>query len=232
MTDPTAPFHLLIVDDDARLRSLLARYLGKQGWLVTCARDIPDAEAKLRFFVFDAMILDVMMPGESGLDFARRFVPEHDTPILMLTAMGEAEDRIAGLESGVEDYLAKPFEPRELELRLNRLLSRGRPAATQQTSAITFGPYRLDIAQRRLWRDDVPVHLTESETALLCLLGEHSGEPVSREQLGEATASPGEESNPRSTDVLMTRLRRKIEDNPGRPVYLQTMRGAGYALKP
>jgi two-component system phosphate regulon response regulator OmpR len=232
MTTPETLRHLLIVDDDERLRSLLARYLGRQGWLVTCARDIPDAEVKLRFFIFDAIILDLMMPGESGLDFARRFVPVHDTPILMLTAMGESDDRIVGLESGAEDYLSKPFEPRELELRLIRMLGRQRPATAEPASPqLRFGAFTLDIQQRRLLHEGEPLHLTESEMSLLCALADFADQSVSREQLNEAISKPGEDSNPRSTDVLVTRLRRKIEPDPARPVYLQTVRGAGYVLR-
>ncbi len=227
-----SPPHLLIVDDDARLRNLLARYLGKQGWLVTCAKDVKDAEKKLQYFLYDLIVLDVMMPGETGLEFARRYCSPDTPPILMLTAMGDADDRIAGLEAGVDDYLPKPFEPRELLLRIERILARTRIIVNDKDSAlVSFGMYDLDSQSKRLLRDNDPVHLTESEMALLCMLAQHINEPVSRERLSEIIASPGEEPNPRSADVLITRLRKKIEEDSSRPVYLQTIRGEGYILR-
>ncbi len=221
--------HLLVVDDDARLRSLLKRYLSKQGWNVTCAKDAADARAKLRYFIYDLLVLDVMMPNETGLEFAKDFRTSHDTPILMLTAMGDTQDRIAGFEAGVDDYLPKPFEPRELALRISSILARTMKAPP--ATMITFGEFTLDKEARRLLRGDAPIHLTESEMALLLVFAEHLGDAVSRERLSEAIAKPEEDANPRSVDVLVTRLRKKIEDEPSRPLTLQTVRGAGYVLR-
>jgi two-component system phosphate regulon response regulator OmpR len=231
MNDARIIPHLLVVDDDARLRELLARYLTEHGWLVTTAKNVTDARAKLSYFQCDLIVLDVMMPGETGLQFAAKFRKENNTPILMLTAMGEAADRIAGLEAGADDYLPKPFEPRELLLRTERILARTLPKVAPTAQRIRFGAFELDVAARRLWQAGVPVHLTESEMAILLVLAEHLNTPVTRERLSEALVSPEEDSNPRSADVMVTRVRKKIEAEPSKPVYLQTVRGEGYILR-
>lgn len=221
--------HLLVVDDDARLRALLKRYLSKQGWAVTCAKHAEDARAKMRYFIYDLIVLDVMMPGETGVQFAASLRPDDATPILMLTAMGEIDDRIAGFEAGVDDYLPKPFEPRELVLRIQSILLRTMQAPAPK--AIQFGAFSLDIEANRLMQGDDIVHLTESEMGLLTLLAQHLGEPVSRELLGETITGADEELNPRTVDVQVTRLRKKIEAEPSKPVLLQTVRGEGYVLR-
>ena len=224
--------HILVVDDDGRLRDLLARYLGEQGWLVTTAKNVADARSKLSYFEVDLIVLDVMMPGQSGLEFAQMLRKEgQSTPILMLTAMGEAAQRIEGLEAGADDYLSKPFEPRELVLRVQRMLARTMQKSDAASPFITFGSYRLDPQTRRLLRGDAPVHLTESEMNLLLVLAQRLNQAVSREELSDALATSEEEPNPRTADVMVTRLRKKIEAEPARPLYLQTVRGEGYILR-
>ncbi len=221
--------HILVVDDDVRLRKLLARYLSEQGLMVTCAADADDARAKLRFFKYDAMVLDMMMPRETGVTFLSRD-GANLPPTLMLTAMNEAHDRIAGLEAGADDYLAKPFEPKELVLRLQKIIKRTKIIAPQNT-ALRFGDYELDISKNRLSKHDIAVHLTESEMSLLLLLAKHVNKPLSREDILQHVASEAEENNLRTADVLITRLRRKIEPDPSRPLHLVTIRGEGYMLR-
>jgi two-component system phosphate regulon response regulator OmpR len=220
--------HLLVVDDDPRLRELLRRYLLEQGFRVTIAADAAEARAKLASIAFDLLVLDVMMPGESGLDLTKSLRGQGRVPILLLTAMAEPEDRINGLEGGADDYLAKPFEPRELVLRIRNILQR-LPPPTQRASEFRFGAWRLDMARAALYRGGDPVHLTTAETALLMALAKRAGEPVSREALSEDAPFSG---NVRTVDVQVTRLRRKIEHDPKFPRYLQTVRGTGYVLKP
>jgi two-component system phosphate regulon response regulator OmpR len=224
--------HILVVDDDKRLRDLLGRYLTGEGYRVTTAVDAADGRAKMAGITFDLLVLDVMMPGESGLDFARSLRESSLVPILMLTAMGEANDRIAGLETGVDDYLVKgAFEPRELALRINAILKRARARSERQTSvgAVKFGAFVFEIDRRRLFRSGEPVHLTEAESELLFQLARRAGEPVSRDDL----APQGDETgDSRLIDVQMTRLRRKIEDDPRYPRFLVTVRGRGYMLQP
>lgn len=222
--------HLLIVDDDARLRGLLAEYLGKEGFAVTVAKDAADARRKLAMFVFDLIVLDVMMPGETGTEFAGALRAGGDTtPILMLTAMGEAEDRIAGLESGADDYLVKPFEPRELVLRVQNILRRGTAPAPAASPSVAFGAFRFHPQGAALEKDGEPVYLTTAEGALLARLASHPGVAVSRTELAQAL--PGDAGNERSVDVQITRLRKKIEEEAARPRYIQTVRGAGYMLR-
>jgi two-component system, OmpR family, phosphate regulon response regulator OmpR len=225
--DGTEP-HLLVVDDDARLRELLRRYLTDQGFRVTVAGDAAEARARLASIAFDLMVLDVMMPGESGLDLTRSLRATSRVPILLLTAMAEPEDRINGLERGADDYLAKPFEPRELVLRVRNILQRV-PQPLLAATEFRFGACRLDLARGELYRGGDAVHLTAAETALLMALARRAGEPVSREALSEEAQFSG---NVRTVDVQMTRLRRKIERDPKFPRYLQTVRGTGYVLKP
>ena len=223
--------HLLIVDDDARLRGLLAEYLGKEGFAVTVAKDAADARRKLTMFIFDLIVLDVMMPGETGTAFAGALRAGGDTtPVLMLTAMGEPEDRIAGLEAGADDYLVKPFEPRELVLRVQSILRRrATPATASSSPSIAFGAFLFRPQGAALEKDGEPVYLTTAEGALLTRLASNPGVAVSRAELADAL--PGDAENERSVDVQITRLRKKIEVEPARPRYIQTVRGAGYMLR-
>ena len=220
--------HILVVDDDARLRWLLARYLTEHGFLVATAEDAVDARGKLGSFAFDLIVLDLMMPGESGLDLARDLRRRSGVPILMLTAMGEPEDRIAGLERGADDYMVKPFEPRELLLRIGNILRRT-PQPDVQPSEVRMGDMVFLIDREELRRGDVPVKLTSVETALMAALARRPGLALSREELIELTGAAGGD---RAVDVQVTRLRRKIESDPREPRYLQTVRGRGYVLKP
>lgn len=226
MSDPEP--HLLVVDDDLRLRELLRRYLSESGFRVTTAADAREARANLASLTFDLVVLDVMMPGESGLDLTRALRHEGRVPVLLLTAMAEPEDRINGLEHGADDYLSKPFEPRELVLRIRNLLQR-RPAADAERREIRFGGCRFDPVRGELFRGGDPIRLTAAETGLLASLAQKLGEAVSREELSLSAQFSG---NVRNVDVQMTRLRRKIERDPRFPRYLQTVRGTGYVLKP
>jgi len=227
--------HIMVVDDDDRLRELLRKYLSDNGFVVITASDAQDARVKLRSLAFDLIVLDLMMPGESGLEFAADFRTTSDVPILMLTAMGEAEDRINGLEHGADDYLTKPFEPRELLLRVNNILKRV-PKRDEETDAapeIVMGMARFDVERGELTVDDRPVRLTTIEVQLLKALAERPGEPLSRDDLIERTgAGTDVGGGGRAVDVQVTRLRRKIETDPKLPRYLQTVRGKGYVLMP
>lgn len=220
--------HILVVDDDDRLRALLKQYLGEQGFFVSGAANAKEAEELLGAFTVDAMVLDVMMPGETGLDYAKRIRKRATTPpILLLTARGEAEDRIAGLETGAADYLSKPFAPRELLLRLENILKTRKDSQPGSATTVTFGDYRFEFAQGRLVCDGQHIYLTSSEIDCLRILAERAGTAVSREEIARLA---GDLSNERSVDVQINRLRKKIEPNPGKPVYLQTIRHAGYVL--
>jgi two-component system, OmpR family, phosphate regulon response regulator OmpR len=226
MSDPEP--HLLVVDDDARLRELLRRYLSDNGFRVTTAEDAADARAKLAALAFDLVVLDLMMPGESGLGLTRALREADRVPVLLLTAMAEPEDRVNGLEHGADDYVSKPFEPRELVLRIRNLLQR-RPSDETLRREVRFGGCRFDLARGELFRGGDPVHLTAAEVALLSALAQKAPQAVSREELALSGQFSG---NVRNVDVQMTRLRRKIERDPRFPRYLQTVRGTGYALKP
>lgn len=218
--------HVLIVDDDTRLRELLRKYLSENGYRVTTAGAAPAARDRMRGLLFDIVVLDVMMPGESGIDFARTVRGGGDpVPILMLTARGEPQDRITGLESGVDDYLPKPFEPKELLLRINSILRRAHGGA-RRSRRILFGDFDFEVESGRLARNGEAVHLTSGEAATLKALAQAPGMTVSRETLGEN----GEQGPGRAVDVQITRLRRKIEDDPRKPRHLQTVRGEGYVL--
>ena len=221
--------HILVVDDDERLRKLLRKFLSENGFLVATACDAEDARSKLRSLTFDLMVLDLMMPGESGLDFAASLRETNAIPIVMLTAMGELEDRIKGLEHGADDYLTKPFDPRELLLRINGILRRAAPTKDPSGQPVSLGACTFDPGRGELRRGDAPVHLTEVEAALLTVLAERPGAILSREELIEHTGAQG---GGRAVDVQVTRLRRKIEDDPRMPRYLQTVRGKGYLLRP
>ena len=222
---PSEP-HLLIVDDDARLRELLRRYLSDSGFRVTTAAEAAEARSNLASFAFDLIVLDVMMPGESGIELTRALRRDGRTPVMLLTAMAEPEDRVNGLEQGADDYLAKPFEPRELVLRIRNLLQRA-PATVSRSREIGFGGYRFDTIRGELYRGSELVHLTAAEAGLLLLLAKRVGYAVSREELSASFSG-----NVRNVDVQMTRLRRKIDRDPRFPRYLQTVRGTGYLLKP
>jgi len=215
--------HVLVVDDDARLRELLRRYLADNGFLVATASDAAAARAKLSGLNFDVIVLDLMMPGENGLVFAEHLRRVDDVPILMLTAMDAVEDRIAGLESGADDYLVKPFEPRELVLRLNAVLRRASPVVA---APVNFGPFQFEPGSGELRQDGAPILLTAAEAGLLRALTATVGLAVSRERLGVISRVAE-----RSVDVQINRLRRKIEPDPRNPRYLVTVRGEGYALR-
>jgi two-component system, OmpR family, phosphate regulon response regulator OmpR len=219
--------HLLVVDDDSRIRTLLSRYLSERGFRVSTAASAAEARAQMSGLDFDLMVLDVMMPGESGLELARSIRGSSRMPILMLTARAEPGDRIAGLEIGVDDYLAKPFEPKELVLRIGNILRRAEPApAVPQRTEIAFGPFRFDLKQGDLSRDGKLIRITDRERELLRTLATRAGEAVPRADLIGPQAAPGD----RAVDVLVTRLRRKIEEDLTNPIYLRTVRGMGYLL--
>jgi two-component system phosphate regulon response regulator OmpR len=219
--------HLLVVDDDRRIRDLLSRFLTGEGYRVTTAESAADARANLKSLSFDLLILDVMMPGESGFDFAKSMrAAANDVPILMLTARDAAESRIKGLEIGADDYLSKPFEPRELSLRIANILKRAQPAETTAPESVRFGPFLYHLARGELRKNEKPIKLTDREREMLRILATTPGETVSRMDL----AGNGGNVSERAVDVLVNRLRRKIERNPANPLYVQTVRGIGYRL--
>jgi len=223
--------HILVVDDDTRLRELLRKYLSDHGYLVSAAAHAAEARAKLAAIAFDLLVVDVMMPGESGLDLTRAIRADNSVPILLLTAMGETADRIKGLESGADDYLAKPFEPRELLLRIASILRRVPREATpaEADEPLKLGDFAFCPLRSELTQKGQMVHLTTAEIALLAVLAETPGQAVSRDDLAART---GNAANLRAVDVQVTRLRKKIEDDSRFPRYLQTVRGLGYMLKP
>jgi two-component system, OmpR family, phosphate regulon response regulator OmpR len=219
--------HLLVIDDDRRLGRLLQRYLGESGYRVTVVGSLAEARAALRGLAFDLLVLDVMLPDGSGVDLASELRRESEVPILLLTARGEAEDRIGGFEAGADDYLVKPFEPRELLLRIATILRRAGRAEVEP-NVVRFGPFALDPAQGELRRDGALVRLTGGELSLLLTLARRPGQPVSRAELGAAGRVSGSD---RAVDTQIARLRRKLEADPGQPRYLLTMRGEGYVLR-
>jgi two-component system phosphate regulon response regulator OmpR len=218
--------HLLVVDDDSRIRSLLSRYLGEHGFRVTSAADAADARRRLGGLAFDLLIVDVMMPGESGMELTRSLRETMNVPILMLTARAEAENRIQGLEFGADDYLAKPFEPRELLLRINNILRRGAPSARPLVELVSFGPFTFHRERLELKRSGETVHLTDRERQIMAIFAAKPGDTVPRTALMTGEGAAGE----RTVDVQINRLRRKIETDPANPIYLQTVRGIGYRL--
>lgn len=231
------PAHLLIVDDDERIRDLLKRYLIRQGFLVTAARDAAQARRLLKGLAFDLIVLDVMMPGEDGVSLTRWLRGQMTTPLILLTARGEAQDRILGFEAGADDYIPKPFEPRELVLRINAILRRTPrgDSVPAGPAILVMGPLRYDIESGELRDGSEIVRLTQTEAALMRILAARLGDVVSREalveQLGRDRGNQGgEATQERAVDVLITRLRRKLEQDPRRPRYLQTVRGEGYML--
>ena len=217
--------HLLLVDDDRRIRDLLSRFLAAEGYRVTTAASADDARAKLLGLHFDLLILDVMMPGETGFDLARFIRSSSSVPIIMLTARHEAEARIEGLQIGADDYVAKPFEPRELALRINNILKRTAPPQTATVEKIAFGPYVFHLDRGELREGEEVIHLTDREREMLRILSEAPGETVPRSALtGNGSV------NERADDVQINRLRRKIERDPANPLFVQTVRGIGYRL--
>lgn len=233
MTEPGA--RLLVVDDEPELRALLKRYLGQQGYLVEAVADGAAMERQLKKQPADLIILDLMLPGEDGLSLARRLRRQGDQAIIMLSARGEELDRIVGLEVGADDYLAKPFNPRELLARIRAVLRRSRlprPAGLGRKPVIRFGPFELDLHSHKLSRDQAEIPLTAGEFQLLRIFAEHPNSVMSRDRL--LTLTKGYERAPfdRSIDVRVNRLRRKIETDVAQPHYLRTVWGAGYLFSP
>lgn len=220
------PAHLLVVDDDDRIRTLLKRYLSGLGHAVTVAKNAAHARALIDSLVFDLIILDVMMPGEDGVSLTKALRIERDTPIILLTARGDANHRIEGLSAGADDYLAKPFEPEELALRIAAVLKRARPAPA--ADILTMGDCSWNVARQELRREGALVRLTQAECDLMVALAARPGATITREELARKAGVAMD----RSVDVQVTRLRRKLEDDPSEPVFLQTVRGFGYRLTP
>ena len=230
--------HILIVDDDERIRGLLQKFLIRNGFLASVARDAAQARRLLQGLDFDLIVLDVMMPGEDGITLTQDLRKTMDCPILLLTAKGEAQDRIAGFEAGADDYLPKPFEPKELLLRIGAILRRmPQPEASQNLPKLLhLGAMRFDIDRGELWQGDQPLRLTATEAALMRIFATNVNSSVTRQQLveelGRDKMAGGDPAQERAIDVQITRLRRKIEADPKQPRYLQTVRGAGYMLVP
>ena len=218
--------HLLVVDDDRRIRDLLSRFLYSEGYRVTTADNAADARAKLESLSFDLLVLDVMMPGETGFQLAKSLRENSAVPILMLTAKAETESRIAGLELGADDYVPKPFEPRELSLRIASILKRTIPAPAPAIESVRFGDFVFHLGRGELRRGQETVHLTDRERDMLRVLSVAPGETVPR----MALAGNGGGANERAVDVQVNRLRRKIERDPANPLFVQTVRGIGYRL--
>ncbi len=218
--------HLLVVDDDTRIRNLLRQYLTENGFRVTVAGNAGEARRRLTGLDFDLLIVDVMMPGESGIELTRSLRAVKTVPILMLTALSETDSRISGLEAGADDYLSKPFDPRELILRINNILRRGGPAATPKAEQLVFGPYTFQIARRELKKSGEPLKLTDREQDIMAIFASRAGEVIPRHELVADDSDVSE----RTIDVQINRLRRKIERDPANPVWLQTVRGVGYRL--
>ena len=225
--------HLLIVDDDERIRSLLQQFLVQSDYLVSTAEDAEQARTLLSAIEFDLIILDVMMPGQDGISFTADLrTLQNNTPILLLTARGETEDRIKGLEAGADDYLPKPFEPKELLLRINAILRRMPDLKEDQMmpKTLSLGHLKYDVARNELWEGENQIRLTTTESQLMKIFTSALGEPISRVDLVTSLGRDVSSAKDRAIDVQITRLRRKIEVNPGQPRYLQTVRGAGYML--
>jgi two-component system phosphate regulon response regulator OmpR len=225
--------HLLIVDDDERIRSLLQQFLIQSDYLVSTAENAKQAITLLSAIEFDLIILDVMMPGQDGISFTAKLRNlKNNTPILLLTARGEIEDRIKGLEAGADDYLPKPFEPKELLLRINAILRRMADLKEEQImpKTLNFGNLKYDVARNELWEGEDQIRLTTTESQLMKIFTSALGEPISRANLVTSLGKAVSSAQDRAIDVQITRLRRKIEVNPSKPRYLQTVRGAGYML--
>ncbi|MFG6565679.1 response regulator [Sulfitobacter sp. 1A13421] len=226
--------HLLVVDDDERIRSLLKKFLMRNGFLVSTARDAAHARRVLAGLEFDLIVLDVMMPGEDGMALTRALRETLQTPILLLTAKGETDNRIEGLEAGADDYLPKPFEPKELLLRINAILRRmpDTSAADTAPKVLSLGVIRYDMERGEMWQGDDLVRLTATEVQLMKIFAAQPGVVLSRAKLVEELGRDRGQAQERAVDVQITRLRRKIESDPKQPQYLQTVRGAGYMLAP
>jgi two-component system, OmpR family, phosphate regulon response regulator OmpR len=226
--------HILVVDDDERIRTLLQKFLARNGYWVSVARDAAHARRLLEGLDFDILVLDVMMPGEDGFSLTRDLRRHLTTPILLLTAKGEASDRIRGLEAGADDYLPKPFEPRELLLRINAILRRSPKgeAVREPPRNLHMGEVRYDLARGELWNGNSLIRMTTTEAALMRVFAGRVGETVSRQDLKADAGADDSPAQARAIDVQITRLRKKIEADPRAPRYLQTVRGSGYVLAP
>lgn len=224
--------HLLIVDDDQRIRELLQKYLMRNGFMVSIARDAAQAKRLLKGLAFDLIVLDIMMPEQDGLSLTRELRETIDTPILLLTARNEVEDRISGLEAGADDYLPKPFEPKELLLRIHAILRRMPEVAPPEDSPkmLSLGATRYDVQKGELWEGDTQIRLTSTELELMRIFSKNIGQALSRMELVTQMGREDGNSQDRAIDVQITRLRKKIETNPKEPRYLQTVRGSGYML--
>ncbi len=224
---------VLVVDDDAGLRDLLSEYLIKQGFQVETARDGREMDMHLAAVMPDLVVMDLMLPGEDGLSLTRRIKARANLPVIMLSARGEDIDRIVGLEVGADDYLAKPFNPRELLARIRAVLRRGgNEVAAEKDEAIHFGPFSLDLVAQRLSRDGMDIPLTQAEFTLLKVFVEHPNRALSRDQIMDWLKGFERDPFDRSIDVRVTRLRRKLEDDPGNPFYIRTVWGQGYLFAP
>ena len=219
-------YHILVIDDDTRLRNLLARFLDENSFFASVAKDTLEAKKLMAEFLFDLLIVDVMMPNQDGIDFTANFRKESKIPVIMLTAKGTFDDRIKGLESGADDYLAKPFEPKELLLRINNILRRVLGNNNEQERICHFGDFSFNFSNSRLKKDSQYIHLTEGEAKILAILCKEQSVVISREKIRAMCGDIDE----RSIDVQITRLRKKIEANPKQPTYLQTIRNHGYIL--
>jgi two-component system phosphate regulon response regulator OmpR len=230
MTENTAVLddapHLLIVDDDRRIRELLQKFLSGKGFRVTVAADAAEARRKLEGLDFDLLVLDVMMPGESGIALTGALREIRNIPIILLTALGEAESRVQGLEAGADDYLAKPFDPRELVLRINNILKRSVNPSKPKIDQLIFGPFNFSLVKRELRKGAALIGLTGREQEIMMIFAANAGQTIARHELAGGGGDVGE----RTIDVQINRLRRKIEDDPANPVWLQTVRGIGYKL--
>lgn len=218
--------HLLIVDDDRRIRELLQKFLNGKGFRVTVAADAAEARRKLEGLDFDLLVLDVMMPGENGIALTSSLRDVRNIPVILLTALGEAESRVAGLEAGADDYLAKPFDPRELVLRINNILKRSTNPAKPKIDQLIFGPFNFSLVKRELRKGASLIGLTGREQEIMMIFAANAGQTIARHELAGTGVDVGE----RTIDVQINRLRRKIEDDPANPVWLQTVRGIGYKL--
>ena len=216
--------HILVVDDDEGIRSLVKKYLNEKGYLVTTASDAEDASEKIKIIKFDLIILDIMMPGKSGLDFLNEFKNNINTPIILLTAKGEANERIEGLEKGADDYLPKPFEPKELDLRVRNIINKTKKSNIKRI--INFQNIRIDLNKQIIFQNNSEYKINNTEKIILKEMINNPGKIFAREEIGKLIELDKE----RSIDVIITRLRKKIEINPKNPKFLQTIRGAGYVL--
>ncbi|MEC9343756.1 MAG: response regulator [Pseudomonadota bacterium] len=217
---------MLVIDDDRRIRELLSRYLGEHGFRVSVAADAIAARRKLESMEFDLLIVDVMMPGESGVSLTQSLRETGSVPVLMLTALAETDHRIAGLEAGADDYLSKPFDPRELLLRISSILKRTAKPVPTAVEQVAFGPFVFSVSRQELKCSGDPVRLTDREREIMAAFASHPGQTIARHELLGSDAHSGE----RKIDVQINRLRRKIEEDPANPKWLQTVRGIGYKL--